>query len=76
MQTSSGVRLSNIFFAPSFEEIEGYIGLGLSMGQPICHSVHGLRLPLEIASWNYACGLTMLMKGSFAFGVADLYPFI
>ena len=32
VQTSSGVRLSNIFIANSFEEVEGYIGLG----QPIC----------------------------------------
>ena len=54
MQTSSGVRMSNIFNAPSFEEVEGYIGLGLSMGQPICQSVSGLRFirePLETESW-------------------------
>ena len=30
--------------APSFEEVEGYIGLGLSLGQPICQSMRGLRL--------------------------------
>ena len=35
VQTSSGVRMSNIFIAHSFEEVDGYIGLGLSMGQPI-----------------------------------------
>ena len=33
-----------MFNAPNFEEVEGYIGLGLPMGQPICPSVRGLRL--------------------------------
>ena len=48
VQASSGVRLSNMFNAPNFEDVEGYIGLGLSMGKPICPSVHGLRLhPFE-----------------------------
>ena len=44
VQTSTGVRLSNIIIAPSFEEVEGFIGLGLSMGKPACESVRGLRL--------------------------------
>ena len=36
VQASSAVRLSNMFNAPNFEEVEGYIGLGLSMMcQPI-----------------------------------------
>ena len=44
VHASSGVHLSTMFNAPSFEEVEGYNGLGLSMGQPICPSVRGLRL--------------------------------
>ena len=44
VHASSGLRLSNMFNAPNFEEVEGYNGSGLSMGQPICHSVRGLRL--------------------------------
>ena len=44
MHVSSGVRLSNMFNAPNFEEVEGYNGLGLFMGQPICPSVRVLRL--------------------------------
>ena len=33
------------------------------MGQPICQSVRGLRLHSFENSWNFTCGLTMLMKG-------------
>ena len=44
VEASFGVRLSNMCNAPNFEDVEGYIGLGLSMGQPICPSVRGLRL--------------------------------
>ena len=44
VRASSGVRLSNMFNGPNFEEVHEYIGLGLSMGQPICPSLRGLRL--------------------------------
>ena len=52
VQTSSGVRLSNIFIAPSIEEVEGYIDVGLSMGQPICQFVCKLRLHLFENHWR------------------------
>ena len=63
MQTSSGVRMSNILNAPSFEEVEGNIGFGLSMGQPICQSVRGLHFHSFENHWRYSLGLTLLIKG-------------
>ena len=63
MQTSSGVRMSNIFNASRFEEVEGYNGLGLSMGQPICQSVRALRLHSFENNRRYNLGLTLLIKG-------------
>ena len=52
MQTSSGVRLSNVFIVPSFEEVEEYIGLEAYMGQPICQSVRGLGLHSYENHWR------------------------
>ena len=67
--------------APNFEDVEGYIGLGLSMGQPICPSVRGLRLH----SWNFLEFHTLINHANertifffffVAFGVAELHLFI
>ena len=63
VQASSGVRLSNMFNAPNFEEVKGYMGLGLSMMcQPIlcfdyvCTRSRDVRdRTLEFHMWiNYA----------------------
>ena len=65
MQTSSGARLSNIFYCHQPRRGSGVYWFGTVNGSAylsVC--VWGLlalvREPLEIESWNFTCGLTFL----------------
>ena len=79
MQASSGVRLSNMFNAPNFEEVEGYIGLDcqwVSLSVHLWVTLALVREPLEIESWNFTCNKRTIFFFFVAFGVAELHPFI
>ena len=70
------------FYAHNFKEVEGHIGLGLSVGPSICASVtlaYGQEW-LETGSWNLISGITMKYKWTHIFFfsvrlvVAELCP--